>query len=467
MSTFSIAEPSDEPTPMLPPRIFLRRILKAITFLILFLVLLYPLYTHYHPPPPIPSPSPSPPSPEPPEPPSLLEPPANSPVNPPVNPPIIPDPSPPNPINPDPIPEPQPQPQPYPDTHITDLPIHDPSIIYSANTKTYFAYGSGPHIPIHTAPALSGPWTKAGTVLDGDSILPKGDVKAPWAPTTIHHNGLYYCFYATSNSGCRNSAIGVATSSTPGPGEWTDHGPLAVSGTGITMYPFDRSNAIDVSVIVDPRPHPNPNPNSNLQPGGLTKDPKPPAKKAYLSFGSFWTGIWQVPLHDDLLSLAINPDTRTEDVRHIASEPSAIHPPGKKANGVCGDPTGMHPIEGPFVSFRDGWFYLWFSWGRCCHFDPEKLPRAGLEYSIRVGRSRSPRGPFLDKMGRDLVNGGGEIVYGSNGDVYAPGGQGVLALEEGDVLYYHYLRKSIGYEFHDARLGYSPLVYVDGWPVAQ
>ena len=45
----------------------------------------------------------------------------------------------------------------------------------------------------------------------------------------------------------------------------------------------------------------------------------------------------------------------------------------------------------------------------------------------------------MDKEGKDLVDGGGEIVYGSNGDVYAPGGQGVLSGEvEGDVLYYHY-----------------------------
>lgn len=45
----------------------------------------------------------------------------------------------------------------------------------------------------------------------------------------------------------------------------------------------------------------------------------------------------------------------------------------------------------------------------------------------------------MDKQGKDLVDGGGEIVYGSNGDVYAPGGQGVLSGEvEGDVLYYHY-----------------------------
>lgn len=62
-------------------------------------------------------------------------------------------------------------------------------------------------------------------------------------------------------------------------------------------------------------------------------------------------------------------------------------------------------------------------------------------YEIRVGRSTHVRGPFLDKTGRQLLDGGGTVVYGSNhGDVYAPGGLGVLPEndEHQDILYYHY-----------------------------
>lgn len=62
-------------------------------------------------------------------------------------------------------------------------------------------------------------------------------------------------------------------------------------------------------------------------------------------------------------------------------------------------------------------------------------------YEIRVGRSTHIRGPFLDKTGRQLLDGGGTVVYGSNhGDVYAPGGLGVLpeSDEHQDILYYHY-----------------------------
>ncbi|PYH49147.1 Arabinanase/levansucrase/invertase [Aspergillus saccharolyticus JOP 1030-1] len=373
----------------------------------------------------------------------------------------------------------------YPSTNPTDLHIHDPSIIVTyaspdSKTRTYYAYGSGPHIPIHTAPSLAGPWKHVGTVLTQDSRLPIGDRKAPWAPTVLHHNGTYYCYYATSHSGCRRSAIGVATAAHPGPGAWTDgETPIVRSGVGkgSALYPLDRANAIDVSVLVVPeaaaegesqpreqeKQHTPQDPTQNQPPDNTIPD----KYNAYITFGSFWTGIWQLPLTPTLLSTDY---TGNSEVRHLAHEPRAIHPPNKKSNGLCGDPTGMHPVEGPFISFRAPWYYLWFSWGKCCGFQAEKLPKAGLEYSIRVGRSKSPRGPFVDKNGIDLVAGGGEIVYASTGEVYAPGGQGILVQEDGkggeeDVLYYHYLNKTVGYDFHDAQLGYNILTYIDGWPV--
>lgn len=66
-------------------------------------------------------------------------------------------------------------------------------------------------------------------------------------------------------------------------------------------------------------------------------------------------------------------------------------------------------------------------------------------YSIRVGRSQSPRGPFLDKTGKDLTDGGGTLIYGSNGDTYAPGGQAVIRVGDTDVLYYHYCKTTFAH----------------------
>lgn len=125
---------------------------------------------------------------------------------------------------------------------------------------------------------------------------------------------------------------------------------------------------------------------------------------------------------------------------------------------------------------------LWFSHGICCGYNVSALPAPGQEYSIRLGRSKSSRGPFLDMDGTDLVNGGGYIVYGSHSYVYGPGGEGVLQNYHGrDVLYYHYGTYSylspsyacanertvptyISYLDTDKRLGWDYIEYADGWP---
>ncbi|EYE98299.1 arabinan endo-1,5-alpha-L-arabinosidase [Aspergillus ruber CBS 135680] len=329
--------------------------------------------------------------------------------------------------------------EPFPQTHGTDLNIHDPSIVRSGDT--YYSYGVDTHIPIHSAPSLDGPWTRLGNALDADSVIPKGDRTAPWAPNTIALNGKFYIYYGVSQAGCRDSAIGVAVSDHPGPGNWTDHGPIIQTGTGkgSGKYPFSTSNAIDPSVVI-----------ASGQP--------------YLNFGSYWSGIWQVPLKEDLISLG---DNVKSDSRHLAAEPKAMFPGGNNPDANCRDDSGSHPIEGAFISYHFPYFYLWYSHGKCCDLDPKALPKPGDEYSIRVGRSSNPQGPYTDKSGKDLVDGGGELIYGSNRDVYAPGGQAVLTDIGGDILYYHYLNSSVSYDFNTAKFGWNRLEYEDGWPVAQ
>ncbi|KAL5335456.1 glycosyl hydrolase [Aspergillus crustosus] len=328
----------------------------------------------------------------------------------------------------------------FPLPHTTDLHIHDPSITRVGST--FYSYSVGPGMVIHESPSLDGPWTQTGTVLSGDSIIPKGDRKAPWAPNTIQIGDTFYCYYAVSNAGCRDSAIGLSSSKSPGPGGWTDQGLIIQSGNGdgANRFPLDQSNTIDPNIFVD-------------FDGAV-----------YMVFGSFWTGIWQIPLQPDLKSVA-EVDGNL-DARHLAAEPGVIFRGRKNANAICGDVTGAHPVEGAFLAYHAPYYYLWFSWGRCCEFKSEKMRNSGKEYRIRVGRSKNVRGPFVDKQGTDLVDGGGETVYGSQGEVFAPGGQGVLTDEFGDVLYYHYLNTSISYDFWEARLGYNRLEYVDGWPVA-
>lgn len=288
-----------------------------------------------------------------------------------------------------------------------NLQVHDPNIII--HDENYYLFKGGINIPIFKSANISGPWEKIGTVLDGDSIIHKGNRSRPWAPTTIERNGKFYCYYTLSSRGSRNSAIGVATTTTLDGSAWTDHGVLinTEKGPGSDVYPYTITNAIDASFIVD-------------QDSG----------QAYLNYGSFWHNIWQVPLSDDLLSVK---DAGNPDAVQLTFIPREKH----------------KPEEGSWMSYRDGWYYAWFSRGKCCNFNGV-FPDRGDEYSIRVGRSKHIRGPFVDRDGKSLLEGGGEVVYASNhGAVYAPGGLGVLpASNEStrDILYYHYLNTTIGFK---------------------
>ncbi|KAJ5652082.1 hypothetical protein N7507_009508 [Penicillium longicatenatum] len=308
-----------------------------------------------------------------------------------------------------------------------NIAAHDPNILLWENW--YYLFQGGVGILIHRAQNLSGPWEDVGTVLSGPSIIHTQNRTRPWAPTTIEANGTFYCYYTLSQHGSRDSAIGVATTTSLS-GEshdWTDHGAIihTGSGKGSDVHPFSVSNAIDASFIKD---------NSTGQ--------------SYLNFGSFWTDIWQVPLSDDLLSLK---DPSNPDAVHLTFLPQQK----------------QRPEEGSWMSFHEGYYYAWFSHGKCCRFH-KGFPGRGKEYEIRVGRSTSPRGPFEDKDGMKLLDGGGTVIYASNhGVVYAPGGLGVLAGNGStpDILYYHYLNTSIGFTDEDARLGWNYLNYTDGWPV--
>lgn len=240
--------------------------------------------------------------------------------------------------------------------HTTGLQIHDPSVIKV--NGTYYAYGVGPHINISRATSLDGPWTHIGSLLGNKlSVIEKGDRFMPWAPDVIEFNGTFYCYYSVSTAGCRDSAIGVATSHSPEPGAWIDHGVIVQSGTGkgSDVRPFNSSNTIDASVILV-------------------------GTSAYLTFGSFWTGIWQVRLNKDLIS-ADWKDPASLDAVQLVYEPRPIDPGGTDPNPLFRDETGAHPVEGSFISYRRPWYYLWFSHGKCCEIDPNKLPDVGDEYA--------------------------------------------------------------------------------------
>lgn len=245
----------------------------------------------------------------------------------------------------------------YPLANHGNVRAHDPSLIRHGGSV--YMFKGGPGIEYFTAPHINGSWTKVGHVLDGIggragiSMINKGRRERPWAPTIFRHDGTFYCFYSVTDKGTRNSAIGVATSKTMARHSWTDHPALINTGTGHLSHiaPYSQSNAIDPSVFKDPLDN-----------------------QVYLNFGSYWTNIWQVPLTDDLLQVK-NP---THAAKHLSFVPLEGKPI-LDSYPIKTDPQGRRPEEGSYMSFKDGWYYLWFSRGECCKA-PRDLTAPGTEY---------------------------------------------------------------------------------------
>uniref|UniRef100_A0A915E351 Endo-1,5-alpha-L-arabinanase A n=1 Tax=Ditylenchus dipsaci TaxID=166011 RepID=A0A915E351_9BILA len=159
-------------------------------------------------------------------------------------------------------------------------------------------------------------------------------------------------------------------------------------------------------------------------PGSFTDQGKvivpTPHGKWWLQFGSFYAGIYQVEL-----SPSTGKVKSGATPKRIASRPASDSP--------------ANAIEAPH------------------------LYRKGVQstYRIMVGRSTSPSGPFVDKSGKQMLNGGGTQILATSGDRIGPGGQSVLADGGTDRLIHHYYDKS---ENGLAKLGVRTITWTsDGW----
>ena len=79
-----------------------------------------------------------------------------------------------------------------------------------------------------------------------------------------------------------------------------------------------------------------------------------------------------------------------------------------------------------------------------------------------VGRSRSVTGPYVDKNGKSMMEGGGSPLLVGNNRWLGPGGESVSLQKDGDIIVFHAYDASTGHPF----LQISTLVWNDGWPLA-
>lgn len=222
-----------------------------------------------------------------------------------------------------------------------------------------------------------------------------------WAPDLSYHNGKYYLYYSASSFGSQESAIFLATSTTGAAGSWTHAGLVISSRHG------DSYNAIDPNLVLDEQ------------------------GRWWLSFGSFWTGIKLIQLDQDT-GLRSSTD-RT--VHSLAARP------------------GSTAIEAPVIFRHGGYYYLFVAFDLCCR-------GADSTYRIMVGRSSSVTGPYLDRDGVRMSDGGGTQILARHGDIIGPGHPAVLADVDGTLLLYHYYTPTGAAQLGINLLGFDSV----GWP---
>jgi arabinan endo-1,5-alpha-L-arabinosidase len=114
--------------------------------------------------------------------------------------------------------------------------------------------------------------------------------------------------------------------------------------------------------------------------------------------------------------------------------------------------------EASDMVYHDGWYYLLATHGTCCD-------GANSTYNIVVGRSKSVTGPFIDNVGRNMLEGGGKMVAVTSGNLIGPGHFGRMVLDDGiEKMSCHY--EADLDQGGRSVLGIRPLLWKNGWPVA-
>ncbi len=295
--------------------------------------------------------------------------------------------------------------------------VHDPVVIKHKDTYYLFSTGGGRGsagiIPIRTSADLIH-WTNAGTALPDLPEWARKEIpgaRGAWAPDISFYGGKYHLYYAVSTFGSRNSAIGLATNGTLDPKDpdykWVDEGLVLRS-----YQDKDDWNAIDPSLVVEDE------------------------KNVWLNWGSFWGGIKMRRIDPRTGKLSSTDTTMYSLCSRERAQP---------INGS---------VEAPFIVKHDGYWYLFVSYDRCCR-------GAQSTYNVVAGRSKEITGPYTDKAGKPLTEGGGtKVIEATTPNWRGPGHEAVLQDRGQDYLIFHAYHGITG----RPHLQISTMVWENGWP---
>jgi arabinan endo-1,5-alpha-L-arabinosidase len=283
---------------------------------------------------------------------------------------------------------------------VLDRDFPDPAVL-RAPDGWFYAYatqsewnGRTLNIQVARSPDLV-QWTLRGDALPGKPRW-AASTQDFWAPHVIHDRELdaYVMYYSAQPDGRKGKCLGVATARNPA-GPFIDAGEPLVCGEGIEH--------IDPMALDDPQ-----------------------SGKRLLYWGS---------------------GGRPIKVQELASDRMRFLPGSAPVELVFPDASKPYRslIEGVWVTYRKGMYYLFYSGDRCCARDPS--------YAVMVARSSRARGPF-EELGTPILERGAAWL--------APGHNSVIEDDEGnDWILYHAIAAG-GTRARSMLL--DRIVYRDGWP---
>jgi arabinan endo-1,5-alpha-L-arabinosidase len=286
------------------------------------------------------------------------------------------------------------------------LGTHDP-VMFEENGRFYL-FMTGNRVGAKTSTDMLS-WQNASAVFSANPSWISQSVPGAtnlWAPDISSFGGMFHLYYSASTFGQNRSCIGHATKAALSTGSFTDQGSVVCSNVTTSG---DDWNAIDPNVIVDQ--------------GGTP----------YLSFGSFWGGIKMIELDDQGARV------------------------GTMLYSIAARPRNGGALEAPFIVRRCGYYYLFVSFDTCCQ---------GVDstYNVRVGRSESVTGPYVDKAGAAMMDGGGTSVLQGGTRWKGPGHNAVVfSGTKAYNLYHSYDANANGQSI----LRISEIAWdAEGWPIS-
>ena len=283
-----------------------------------------------------------------------------------------------------------------------ELVLFDPSALFDG--ERYWIVSTGAGMPIRGSDDLRS-IELLGDAVDGLPAWAADEVpKAThfWSPDWAYFGGSYHLYYALAGGGTNQACIGHATAAELGlVGTWTDDGaPLICTPANSDWH------AIDPSVLVDDD------------------------GKAWLLIGSAGTGL-------RLLELTATGARTAKEPVIVAARPEG---------GI---------IQASVITKYGEFYYIFSSFDICCK---------GVDStrSIRVGRSSTVLGPYFDREGTPLLEGGGSVLLRGATRWKGPGSNDVLYVDDQTYSFYFAYDADNGGR---TSLRLSTLVWDnDGWP---